>query len=351
MNEVQIFKSITMLSSYIYVKEKYERDLSSEQNTEDLESIQKLMLKLDKYSHVADREDTIEDSYADILSRAENGKISEGSLATTIKELIVEADYEEKNYILNSVIFVANEDGNLSDIEMGLIKQVAIMLGLNKDTAKFIENYKNSEFKTTVTISNEVAIDTKKNKSSKIGFNLDVAKFILLLVVIAGGIYLYISTKKPVATTTMAITQKEFQKIDKLFTSFAYVPYIDYKKGYKNTDILEFDASKKVILGACYRQYDIAVGYNNASDLFEKYKNQVCENTSFKLPSPIVLTINPTSSETLGTYSSKECETRNGEYDVLRQLEKDGNWKILTKKSKTILKSFIQISCPIKEKK
>lgn len=243
MNETQIFESITLLSSYIYIKEKYEREIENVQNSEDLENILKLMLKLERYSHLADREDVIESSYLNILSRVENGKISESSLAEEIKELVSEATDEEKTYILNSVIFVAKEDSNISDIELGLIKQVSSYLGLKNDIKQIMNIYNASEF------------------SQKISNSMLTLIFIFIISLMIYGGYLYYSNAK----SNINI----FDKKRIVFSEISYNRYVVYQNKFNienshflkqaifymsgtvevgvDTDSLHYDAKTKVL--------------------------------------------------------------------------------------------------------
>lgn len=164
-------------------------------------------------------------------------------------------------------------------------------------------------------------------------------------------IYLYISKG---GKTKIYAELTEYQPIDKLFTSFAYVPLLDLKKGTLKRQLTVFvDGGKsKVVKGYCARYYDVGVGYNNTTELIKKYQNIACQEKDDQLPEPEILSLNATSSSCSGDYSRIECDSwdkgdrkRASKDYVLTKLKHDKQWDIIAENSKKILGSFIRIYC------
>ena len=64
----------------------------------------------------------------------------------------------------------------------------------------------------------------------------------------------------------------EYVSVDKMFTSFAYVPLVDYQRDYLKRDLVVLKSLRrgKVIQGLCYRQYEVGIGYDNVAEFFYK---------------------------------------------------------------------------------
>ena len=55
MHDTDAFKVISLLLIYIFLKEKYNSKINNEFNQKDLEKIQILLLRIDKYAHIPQR--------------------------------------------------------------------------------------------------------------------------------------------------------------------------------------------------------------------------------------------------------------------------------------------------------
>lgn len=142
-----------------------------------------------------------------------------------------------------------------------------------------------------------------------------------------------------------------FQKIDKLFTTFAYVPVIELTRG---PQWFTLGLGEDILNGYCWRQYEVGIGYDSASSLFEENLDYVCAGYYDSLPAPVILSTNPVSSESFGKYGRMKCDMWDMEVDgerksrelILEQLIKDGQWESIVENSKQTLAGFIRIYCP-----
>ena len=171
---------------------------------------------------------------------------------------------------------------------------------------------------------------------------------------------LYFSLTNNETTTSVGGQLVEFQESDKIFTTFVYASTVDIKKDLLKRDVyLEFykikDSKdvKPVPVGTCSHEYEVGIGYQNINSLITDYMEAVCDNADIELPDPELLSVNPTNSMIYGEYSRAECDKwitdvrgkRQCEGVIKNQLIADGNWKVVAKKSKDIIKSYIQIYC------
>jgi len=178
---------------------------------------------------------------------------------------------------------------------------------------------------------------------------------IVITLIVSVGVFSFYKYKIRGGKTAQYGGLLEFVSVDKMFTSFAYVPLIDYQKGYLKRDMVVIPSLRpeKVIKGLCFRQYEIGIGYDNIAECFIKYKVTACNGEYQKLPKPTILTTNPISSVTYGDYSRKKCDTwdldisgkRNSRKYIIDQLKEDGKWDKIVENSQKILYSFIRINC------
>jgi hypothetical protein len=156
--------------------------------------------------------------------------------------------------------------------------------------------------------------------------------------------------------TDIKIHPLHFQKTEQLFTSFAYIPLIDYQYGYLKRDIISKIQDKKenkVILGYCFRQYEVGIGYQQLPEIFKKYQNAVCSGKPKQLPQPMILSSNAVSSKAMGKYTRKNCDTwdlektkrRKSHSYLKRQLVKDQHWNRIISNSQKILISILRLHC------
>lgn len=133
------------------------------------------------------------------------------------------------------------------------------------------------------------------------------------------------------------------KRVDKLFTSFVYMPLLDYKK------------DEATIKGLCARQYEVGIGYNDIWKLFEQHQEAACRNDLQKMPEPEILSTNTVLSELYGGYYQQDCdlwdqtnptEPRRSHVFILEKLRQNGQWGAIVENSQRILTGYLRIYCP-----
>ena len=141
------FELITLLSTYVYLKEKYTvlDKVVEEKNQTDIKKILELLRPLEKFIVLPDKVDTIEHSY-EILEKFFNTgtKGRESDFFNEIKNESEELGVQEKEEIINILLYVCDEDKKISDIEKELILQISHLFGLEKSYNELEKSYKNS---------------------------------------------------------------------------------------------------------------------------------------------------------------------------------------------------------------
>lgn len=151
LKDKEIFFSISLLSIYIFFKEKYKDNImdDSKKNIE-LENIGKLLSKLSKYQYLPNKHIIVEDAYNEFLNCKVNLKIDENKMFEIVSKNIETLSEDEKKYVLNSIIFIANIDKKITNEEKELITQVNYLLGFRMDFSKIMEDFNKSEFATPI---------------------------------------------------------------------------------------------------------------------------------------------------------------------------------------------------------
>ncbi len=239
--EQEKFYSISLLSVYVYMRNEYD-DLGSIKKEEDskdnIESINKMLLKLDKYAHISNQELILKQSYEDFLNHISEGNIDEEVFFDKIKLTTQNLNRDEKEYILNSIIFIANEDKIISDKEKKIIIQVAHILSLDTDFKKILKSYKSSEFVPSI--------------SNKIIFSTIILFFTLILV----SIYFYYTYSKNDINI--------FNKHRVVFSDVSFNRFVVYKNKYN----VENDYFKKQAI--FYISGKAEVGFNPQNISYNK---------------------------------------------------------------------------------
>lgn len=179
-----------------------------------------------------------------------------------------------------------------------------------------------------------------------------VITILILSLIIVVMLYFWLDKKG--GTSYESAELVEVKQVDKLFTTFAYVPLLDYEWGNLKRNFWMGDS---VIVGYCWRQYEVGIGYNNASDYFNEYLKFACADSFDVLPEPEILAVNPVSSESFGEYTRMECDRFDFEADstriskglILKQLKDDKQWDLIVDKSRKTLGGFIKIYCGVNE--
>lgn len=173
--EKNIFTLIVKSSIFVFLKEKYpDYKINDKDDDNNIEKIYKLLKKLEKYGYIPDKKKIIKEDYKIIKSYLVNESFSEEKFLNTIENESKNLSNDEKNYILNAVIFVSNEDGKISDDEKEFIIQIARALDINHNYKKILSNYNKSEFKA---------------KSSSIPLMISIGVLVLLVIITIGIFY------------------------------------------------------------------------------------------------------------------------------------------------------------------
>lgn len=116
----------------------------------------------------------------------------------------------------------------------------------------------------------------------------------------------------------MNVNMKAYKRIDTLFTSFAYVPIINFKEktsllDYAPNSIKEksdfFNKNPDLASGYCLRRYEVGLGYKDIFEIYKANKDIICkQKDATALPFPTQVSVNSISSEIYGSYTQKECD-------------------------------------------
>ena len=102
----KIFFSISLLSIYIFLKEKYKNNIDDTQKDIDLETVGKMLSKLEKYQHLPNKHNVVQDAYNEFSNCRVSSKIDENKLFDTVSTTMETLSEDEKKYILNSIITI-----------------------------------------------------------------------------------------------------------------------------------------------------------------------------------------------------------------------------------------------------
>lgn len=145
--EIDIFKIIAKLASFIYIKDTYaDFYVPSFKKDNDIEKLQAILKKLERYAHIPNKVKIIESSYDDVVEYVDSSYLDEESFFGAIHEEVKSLKKTERIYILNSVIYVAYIDKKISDEEKESIIQIASLLELDTNYKKILSKYNKSEF-------------------------------------------------------------------------------------------------------------------------------------------------------------------------------------------------------------
>ncbi|PZV14381.1 MAG: hypothetical protein DCF20_13405 [Pseudanabaena sp.] len=150
---------------------------------------------------------------------------------------------------------------------------------------------------------------------------------------------------RPKGEQSISIQALEPKRADKLFTTFVYMPIIDYKKEDDNT----------TIKGVCSRHYTVDIGYDDTLKLFNQYHEAACKNDFQSMPNPTIIASDFDFIERQGDYSQKECDSfdekkntsikQKSRIELLAKLGEDGQWDKIANKSKKALTGYLRLYC------
>lgn len=155
----KIFFSISLLSIYIFLKEKYKNNgIDDAQKDIDLEIVGKMLSKLEKYQHLPNKHNIVQNAYNELSNCKVDSKIDENKLFDIVSTSIEELSEDEKKYILNSIVFVANSDKTITNEEKELILQVNYLLGFKTDFNNIMKDFNKSEFSAPISTTKLVML-------------------------------------------------------------------------------------------------------------------------------------------------------------------------------------------------
>lgn len=146
MDDKKIFFDISILSLYIFLKEKYKNHFINQKNkNDDIKEVSILLLKNQKYIYIKNKQFIINDAYEKLISCYDNSILDEEKLFSFLD--IQNLNENEKKDILNGIFFVANRDNKISDIEKELIVQIDHSFNLNRNYNEILNEFNKSEYK------------------------------------------------------------------------------------------------------------------------------------------------------------------------------------------------------------
>jgi hypothetical protein len=182
--------------------------------------------------------------------------------------------------------------------------------------------------------------------------NLIVIGLIIGICIAIGGFYLqqsaiftaFLDNLRPKGEQIIDIRASPPKRADKLFTTFVYMPILDYKRTENST----------VVQGLCSRQYEVGIGYEDVWKLFEQYQEAACKDDFQSMPNPTILSTNTVKSDIKGDYTQRECDAfdednsagkRRNRVEILTKLGQDGQWQKIAENSRRVLTGYLRIYC------
>lgn len=218
--------------------------------------------------------------------------------------------------------------------------------------------------------SKTTSIHNTKNKTFNLFKLLFLGKY-LIYTLIGIAIFTLISTIgigfkmgsfsfKKGGETSIIAASKGYKKIDTLFTSFAYVPIIEFKT--KKVSASTLNSMKlwgtketvDVTIGYCVRRYDVGIGYENVTKLIKENKDAICKGDFNAIPEPKILTTASNSSQIFGDYMEADCDLldkkgitqkESKSTTIIKSKLDNSSWKTISQNSKNILVGFSKIYC------
>jgi len=254
--EKNIFSLIVKNSIFAFLKEKYPNYRFDDINDSDnISKITELLKQLEKYAHIPDKQHIISDNYNLIKSYIDNGTFKEGDFLQSLKENTQDLTEDDKNYILNAVIFITNEDNNISETEKEIILQISRFLDIHHSYKEILENYKKSEFHS----ESHTTIIT-------IG--------IVLVLCVLGGLWYKINNIPKV----QVFTKNEYQ-----FDEITFNRYVIYKNQFKITDITNNISNKFKKYAVYYLSGTATVSFNPKDLQYDTTTQTLTVSNKFKI--------------------------------------------------------------------
>jgi hypothetical protein len=155
------FYIIALISTYVYLKEEYENvQKGVEKNLEeDKDCIVKLIQPLEKFIAIPDKLDFINKSYIELTELCHtNSTGQETEFVKRIKIYSESLSKKEKEEIVNILIYVTDEDRNISEIEKEVILQISNTFELDDNYEELLNKYKKSSLKRPISLNKVLVI-------------------------------------------------------------------------------------------------------------------------------------------------------------------------------------------------
>ena len=147
-NDIEKFSLIVKGSIYAYLKEKYPNyKVKAEDKEKNINQIIKHFNKLEAFAHIPDKELIIEETYNKIVDYMLNKEFRESKLLEDIQENTQNLSKEEKESILNGIIYSMELDNKISSNEKNIVIQITKFLNIDNNYNDIIKNYNKSKYK------------------------------------------------------------------------------------------------------------------------------------------------------------------------------------------------------------
>ncbi len=149
--EKKIFSVISTLAAYVFLREKYpDYEIDKEVCETDIDELKDRVLGVEKYAHIPDRNFILVSKYNKLKDLMCSKEFKEEILLDSLNKKAEYLTLDEKRDIINSVIYVMNSDHSISKNEKFTIIQISKFLKYDFDVDSIMKEYKNSEFKESV---------------------------------------------------------------------------------------------------------------------------------------------------------------------------------------------------------
>lgn len=188
--------------------------------------------------------------------------------------------------------------------------------------------------------------------------------------VLGVGVGIY-SLFKGSVTTHVEAGLAGFNPVNKLFTYYAIVPHIDVKTGQTKTNVVKTWVGLNDLqlrpTGYCYRLWQVGIGYENLTALFDQHLSTVCAGNHRKLPPPVILSAESVPGKNLvsGNYTRQDCDWWESENNTIQWqgktviareavimdqlIDKAKVWDTLTERSQEMLAAYLRLYCPLNQ--
>jgi len=146
--KINTFKVVTSGIVYAFLKEKYKDDnINPKDKEKNIIQIYNQLIKIESFGAIPDKKKIIEEKYDEIKSLILNKELSETKLLEYMHNASKDLSGDDREKILDSIIYIILIDKKISDIEKNIILQMIEFLNLKLSYKEALQRYNNSEFK------------------------------------------------------------------------------------------------------------------------------------------------------------------------------------------------------------